>query len=101
MIGSSGSMIGSGGAFASHASRIGKMRPKAVLVGVPLMADAPWLVLFSRLGSFVIGSVWRQSLDTRAQSPGSCRADKSDARCGDCRTSSPKLPITEGFSGES
>src|SRR4051812_37486889 len=43
MIGKSGSMISSAGALASHASRIGKMRPKAVLVVLPLMAFLPFV----------------------------------------------------------
>ena len=41
MIGRSGSMIGSGGAFASQASRGGKMRPKAVFVVVRSLAFLP------------------------------------------------------------
>src|ERR1700749_838101 len=41
MIGSSGSMIGSGGALASHASLGGKMRPKAVWLGVALIYVPP------------------------------------------------------------
>src|SRR3954454_22735288 len=43
MIGSAGSMMGSGGAFASHASRGGKIRPKAVLVCDMLMNTPPFL----------------------------------------------------------
>src|SRR5579864_5716943 len=46
MIGRSGSMIGSGSAFASQASRSGKIRPNAVLVCVPLMVVSPGRVIF-------------------------------------------------------